>query len=135
MSTDQIVAVHEEAQSRRLGLGADSVWLCAHLDPVATHYLVPDPPSYYWPSKNRRWWECRALLRMKGGALVRTSVAVLPETFTALPDVMPNREQRRLVYLIRATRYSLEMWGREHKAECGQDRCGYSANLPRNHAE
>ena len=131
VSTDQIVAIHEEAKRRRLGMGADSVWLRAHLDPLAKHYLVPDPASYYWPTENRRWWQCRELLRMKDGGQVTTSVAILPETFTALPDTtMPGREQRRFVHLIRATRYHLTVWGKEHKAECGQDQCGYDPAPP-----
>jgi len=47
--------------------------------------------------------------------VVITSVGVLPERFATLPDTLPDtvpgREQRRLVHLIRATRYPLVRWG------------------------
>jgi hypothetical protein len=44
--------------------------------------------------------------------VVITSVAVLPERFAVLPDTVPRGQQRRLVHLIRATRYPLVLWGR-----------------------
>lgn len=111
-----IVALHEEAARQRLGLGVDSHWLSAHLDPEGTHYLVPDPAAYYWPGPhNLRWWQCRELLRMVDDTQVTSSVAVLPERFAALPDTLSRRQQRRLVYIIRATRYDAHLWGLDHK--------------------
>jgi hypothetical protein len=99
------------------------------LDPDGTHYLIPDPALYYWPGPDTmRWWQCRELLRMVDGTQVTSSVAVLPERFAALPDNLSHRQQRRLAYIIRATRYDLHLWGLDHKAECNPDRCGYPAD-------
>jgi hypothetical protein len=81
----------------RLGLGTGGPWLRAHLDPDGVHYLVPDPANYYWPGNadgkggTIRWWQCTALLRMYDGEQVTGMLAVLPETFAALPSTLPRK--------------------------------------------
>jgi hypothetical protein len=131
LGTDAVCALHEEAGRLRLGLGKGGPWLRAHLDPDGVHYLVPDPANYYWPGNpdgrggEIRWWQCTALLRMYDGEQVSSMVAVLPETFTALPSTLPRSEQLRLVHLARATERDTYLWGRDHKAECGPQVCGY----------
>jgi hypothetical protein len=52
-------------------------------------------------------------------------IAVLPETFTALPSTLARREQVRLVHLARNTKRDAYLWGRDHKAVCGLQRCSY----------
>ncbi|MEV4516923.1 hypothetical protein AB0K00_49210 [Dactylosporangium sp. NPDC049525] len=129
LSTDAMCEVYAEAGRRRLGLGGGSgPWLRAHLDPDATHYLVPDPADYYWPHPDGRipipWWECLALLTMRDGEQVCTSVAVMPETFTALPSTVPRHRQRQLLQVARATERDTYLWGRDH--ECTPATCGYT---------
>ncbi|WP_189602183.1 hypothetical protein [Streptomyces lateritius] len=57
--------------------------------------------NYYWPGNpNGRggeidWWQSTMLLRMYNGDQVSGMVAVLPETFTALPSTLPRKEHRR----------------------------------------
>ena len=131
LDTAAVCALYEEAGRLRLGLGAGGPWLQAHLDPDGVHYLVPDPANYYWPGNpdgqggTIRWWQCTALLRMYDGEQISGMVAVLPETFTALPSTLPRREQVRLVHLARATERDSYLWGRDHEAECDPQRCGY----------
>ncbi len=128
LDTDAICAVYEEAGRLRLGLGKGAPWLRAHLDPRATHYLVPDPAPCYWPDPNGKicWWQCRALLRMTDGEQVSSTVAVLPETFAALPAHVPRSQQHRLLRLARATQRDTHLWGLDHQAECDPQRCGYT---------
>lgn len=122
------MALYDEAQRLRFGLGKGGPWLRAHLKPDGTHYMAPDPASYYWPDPPRRsWWQCGALLHMIDGARVTSSVAVLRERFDGLPDSVNRREQRRLVHVIRWARYDQYLWGRNHRAECGTTTCGYDA--------
>jgi hypothetical protein len=131
VDTDTICALSEEAGRLRLGLGSGGPRLRRHLAPDAVHYLVPDPATYYWPgSPNGRggridWWHCHALLRMYNGEQVKNGVAVLPETFTALPSSVARRTQHRLVRVIRATERDTYLWGRDHEAECGPRTCGH----------
>ncbi|GAA0969676.1 hypothetical protein [Actinocorallia libanotica] len=131
LNTDAVCALYEEAGRLRLGLGAGGPWLRAHLDPDGVHYLVPDPADYYWPGRSSsrggtiRWWQCTGLLRMYDGEQVSCMVAVLPETFTALPSTLPRREQLRLVHRARATERDTHLWGRDHKAHCAPQLCGY----------
>jgi hypothetical protein len=131
LDTDAVCALYEEAGRLRLGLGEGEPWLRAHLDPDGVHYLVPDPANYYWPGNpdgrggKIRWWQCTALLQMYDGEQVSSMVAVLPETFRALPSPLPRREQLRLVHLARATERDTYLWGRDHKAECGPKLCGH----------
>ncbi|MDH6130205.1 hypothetical protein P3T39_007198 [Kitasatospora sp. GP82] len=125
LDRDAIFALYEEAGHLRLGLGAGSPWLRAHLDPSGPHYLFPDPADYYWPDAGRRWWQCRVLLRMVNGEQVSGSVAMLPETFTALPSTLPRLRQRRLAHIARATERDSYLWGRDHKTHCGPEECGY----------
>jgi hypothetical protein len=128
LGSHEVISLHEEAGRQRFGLGADSRWLKAHLDPDGMHYLTPDPALYYWPDRNNmRWWQCRELLRMADGMQVTSSVAVIPERFAALPDNLSQRQQRRLVYIIRAAQYDLHLWGLDHRTECNSGRCGYVA--------
>jgi hypothetical protein len=136
LDTDAICALYEEAGRLRLGLGKGGPWLRAHLDPDGVHYLVPDPASYYWPGTQSsrgeiRWWQCTALLRMSDGEQVSSMVAVLPETFAALPSTLPRKQQLRLVHRVRSTERDTGLWGRDHKAECGPQRCGYTPDTDR----
>jgi len=116
----------------RLGLGAGGPWLRARLDPDGVHYLVPDPASYCWPGNpdsqggTIRWWQCTALLRMYDGEQVSSMVAVLPETFTAVPSTLTRRKQVRLVHRARATERGTYLWGRDHKTACDPQLCGYN---------
>jgi hypothetical protein len=139
LDTGAVCALYEEAGRLRLGLGKGGPWLRAHLDPDGVHYLVPDPANYYWPGNpdskggTIRWWQCTALLRMSNGEQVSGMVAVLPETFIALPSTLPRGEQLRLVHLVRGTERDTYLWGRDHKAECGPQLCGYvpeAADVP-----
>ncbi|MBR7837819.1 hypothetical protein KDL01_31380 [Actinospica durhamensis] len=131
LDVDTICALYEEAGRLRLGLGTGGPWLRAHLAPDGIHYLVPDPASYYWPGNANgrggtiRWWQCTALLRMRDDEQVRSMIAVLPETFTALPSTLARREQVRLVNLARNINRDTTLWGRDHEIECGPDQCGY----------
>jgi hypothetical protein len=132
LTTDMVCALHEEAGRLRLGLGHGGPWLQAHLDPNGVHYLVPDPANYYWPGNpdarggTIRWWQCTALLRMYDGEQVSSMVAVLPETFTALPSTLTRSKQLRLVHRARATERDTYLWGRDHKTECDPQLCGYN---------
>lgn len=126
VDADTICALYEEAGRLRLGLGSGNPWLRAHLDSDAVHYLVPDPAAYYWPDEERRWWQCTALLRMSDGEQVTGMIAVLPETFTALPSTLSRRRQRRLLHLTRATERDTYLWGRDHETQCGPEHCGYT---------
>jgi hypothetical protein len=130
LTTPEIVAVHDAASDQRLGLGGSSPWLAAHLDPNGRHYLVPDPAPYYWPGPDRRWWQCRELLRMVDGTQVTSSVAVLPERFAALPDTLSRRQQRFLVHVMRGTWYDLHQWGQDHTAKFGSASDGYRSKEP-----
>ena len=102
----------------------------AHLDPDGAHYLLPDPASSTWPGTpigdaEIGWWQCTALLRMRDGEQVSGMVAVLPEAFTALPSTLPRRQQLRLAHRARSTERDIYLWGRDHKAECTPEFCGY----------
>jgi hypothetical protein len=130
LDTGTVRALYEEARRLRLGLGGGGPWLRAHLDPDGVHYLLPDPASYYWPGTPIRdaeigWWQCTALLRMRNGEQVSGMVAVLPEAFTALPTTLPRRQQLRLAHRTRSTERDTYLWGRDHKAECAPQVCGY----------
>lgn len=94
------------------------------------HYLLPNPASYYWPGTQISdgeigWWQCTALLRMRDGEQVSDMVAVLPDTFTALPSTVPRRQQLRLAHHARSTERDTYLWGQDHKAECNPEFCGY----------
>lgn len=121
-------ALHKEAGRLRLGLGSSSSWLDAHLDPEATHYLVPNP-SIYWPAPDagRPWWQCTALVRMADGERVTAMIAVMPETFQALPPALPRLRQRRLAHAALATERDTYLWGRDHEALCSPEVCGYQS--------
>ncbi|WP_424642488.1 hypothetical protein [Embleya sp. AB8] len=123
-----IFALYQEAGRRRLGLGSDSPWLHAHLDPDAAHFLFPDPATYYWPDPDagRPWWQCSVLLHMVDGEQVRSGLAVLPETFTALPSTVSRLRQRHLALIARTTERDTWLWGRDHESDCGPDACGYA---------
>ncbi|MFD4908325.1 hypothetical protein [Kitasatospora purpeofusca] len=127
LDSDAIFALHEEAGRLRLGLGGSSPWLQAHLDPGGPHYLLPDPAEYYWPNPEagRSWWQCRLFLTMIDGEQVSSMLAVLPETFAALPSTVPRFRQRRLAHIARATERDTGLWGRDHKTHCGTEQCGY----------
>ncbi|MFD1938750.1 hypothetical protein ACFSKW_45540 [Nonomuraea mangrovi] len=135
LDTDAVCALYEKAGRPRLGLGKGVPWLRTHLAPDGVHYLVPDPASYYWPGNSDgrggkiRWWQCTALLRMYDGEQVSSMLAVLPETFSALPSTLPRKEQLRLVHRARSTERDTGLWGRDHKAECSPQSCGYTPEL------
>lgn len=131
-----LFALYAEAGRLRLGLGTGGPWLRAHLDQHGTHYLVPDPPGYYWPgNSNGRggkidWWQCTTLLRMTDGEQVTSRIAVLPETFAALPSTLSRSRQRRLVHLARATERGSGLWRHDHKADCDPRSCGFVPEQP-----
>ena len=127
LDRDGIFALYQEAEQGRLGLGRAHSWLYAHLDSEATHYVVPDPASYHWPDPEggRRWWQCRVLVRMIDGERVDSTLAVLPETFTALPSTLPRRVQRRLALTARLTERDIYLWSRDHDPICSPESCGY----------
>ncbi|MGI5284720.1 hypothetical protein ACQEVF_15470 [Nonomuraea polychroma] len=139
LDTNAVCALYEEAGRSRLGLGKGGPWLRAHLDPDGVHYLVPDPASYYWPGNSDgrggkiRWWQCTGLLRMFDGEQVSSMLAVLPETFTALPSTLPRKEQLRLVRRARSTERDTYLWRRDHEAECDPQLCGYVPEAIDNH--
>ncbi|GHJ47028.1 hypothetical protein Cs7R123_43700 [Catellatospora sp. TT07R-123] len=126
-----ICELYAEAGRRRLGLGKGGPWLPAHLDPDGVHYVVPDPASYYWPGNGDgrdgkiAWWQCSVLLRMRNGEQVSGMVAVMPETFAALPSTLARTQQLRLFHRVRSIERDLYLWSRDHKAECDPQRCGY----------
>lgn len=125
LDRDGIYALYEEAGRRRLGLGSASPRLRAHLDADALHYLFPDPAVYYWPDDDRPWWQCRVLLRMVDGEQTTGSLAVLPDTFTALPSTLPRMRQRRLALTARMLERDYYLWYRDHEGDCSLQRCGY----------
>ncbi|MEY9876927.1 hypothetical protein ABH931_006440 [Streptacidiphilus sp. MAP12-33] len=127
LDNDAVFALHEEAGRLRLGLGGSSPWLQAHLAPGGPHYLLPDPADHYWPDPEagRRWWQCRMLLTMIDGEQVTSMLAVLPETFIALPSTVPRFRQRHLAHIARATERDTGLWGRDHKTHCDPEHCGY----------
>lgn len=131
LDTETLCALYDAARRLRLGLGGGGPWLRAHLDPDGVHYLLPNPASYYWPGTSVSdgeigWWQCTALLRMRDGEQVSGMVAVLPETFTALRSTLPRRQQLRLAHRARSTERDAYLWGRDHKAECTPEFCGYA---------
>ncbi|WP_406286847.1 hypothetical protein [Streptomyces sp. NBC_00209] len=131
LDTEAICALHDEARRLRLGLGGGAAWLRAHLAPDGVHYLLPDPAHYYWPGTpdgrggKIDWWQCTTLLQMYNGEQVSGMVAVLPETFTALPSTLPRKAQLRLVHRVRSIERDTSLWGRDHNAECAPHLCGY----------
>jgi hypothetical protein len=62
---------------------------------------------------------------MSGGEQVGSMLAVLPETFIALPSNLPRKEQLRLIHRARSTERDTYLWGRDHEAECDPQLCGY----------
>ncbi|MFH8621040.1 hypothetical protein ACH4A8_03895 [Streptomyces vietnamensis] len=126
---DGLFALHQEAERLRLGLGKSSPWFYAHLDADSACYIFPDPAPYYWPDADagRHWWQCRVPVRMIDGEPVTSSLAVLPETFTALPSTVPRRRQRRLAFTSRLTERDVYLWGRDHDTVCSPDYCGYTS--------
>ncbi|MEU3098751.1 hypothetical protein ABZ690_29370 [Streptomyces sp. NPDC006967] len=123
--------MNDEARRLRLGLGGGGSWFRAHLAPDGVHYLLPDPATYYWPgTPNARggeidWWQCPMLLQMYNGEQVSSMVAVLPETFAALPSTLLRKDQPRLVHRVRSIERDTSQWGRDYKAECAPQLCGY----------
>ncbi|MEV5576876.1 hypothetical protein AB0L06_43215 [Spirillospora sp. NPDC052269] len=137
MDTDTVCALFDEAARLRPGLGKGGPWLRKHLAPGGTHHLVPDPADHYWPDPTgrTRWWQSTALLQMIDGAQVTGMLAVLPETFTALPSSVPRRQQRRLLHLARATERDTYLWGRDHASTCTPSTCGYIRTEPEDPSE
>ena len=132
LDTEAVLDLFEEARRLKLGLGTSVPYLRAHLAKDGIHYLVPDPAGYYWPGNpdgpggKILWWQCTALLQMSDGAQVADRVAVVPETFTALPATLPRRKQRQLLHFARATERDTGVWGHDHKADCGPTTCGFT---------
>jgi hypothetical protein len=127
LDREGIFALYQEAGHLRLGRGKGNPWLYAHLDPQGPHFLFPDPPSYEWPNAERRQWLCGVLLRMIDGEQVGGSLAVMPETFTALPSTVPRLQQLRLATVARAMEWDGYLWSREHKPNCGPSSCGFES--------
>lgn len=114
------------------GIGPGGDWFRAHLSSGGTHYLVPDPDHHLWPDQDGTVdrWDCKTLLTMTDGEQVTSRVAVLPETFAALPSDLPRRRQRRLVHLARAIERDLGLWNRDHEDGCGPHSCGWIPPSP-----
>ena len=127
LDRDQIYGLYEEAEREHLGIGSASLSFRAHLDPLAQHYLFPDPADYYWPREDRPWWQCQVLLLMVDGERVSGMLDVLPETFIALPSTVPRIRQRRLALTARMLERDYYLWFREHEENCSPQRCGYPA--------
>jgi hypothetical protein len=125
-----VAALHEEAA--RLGLGKLSAWTDAHIDVHAVHYIVPDPADGQWPdpATGPDRWECCLLVRMVDGEQVRTRLAVLPETFVALPSTVSRRQQRRLAFVTRLVERDTYLWGRDHRPQCGPQTCAHHVDEP-----
>ncbi len=127
---DGLFALYEEAERLALGLGKAGPWLYAHLDADAPCYVVPDPGrhprSAPGADAERGPWECRILVRMTDGEVVTGSLAVLPETFAALPATVSRRRQRRLAFAALRTERDVYLWGRGHQDSCGPEHCGYT---------
>ena len=116
VDTDTVCALFADEVSR--GRHFDVAWLRANLDPNATNFLVPDPPSdAHWPKPDSPLWHCRLLLRMVDGELLTVSLTVIPETFIALPSTLTRMRQRRLVLGMRRLPRHLELWRRDREAE------------------
>ena len=132
VDTDTVNALYEEAGRLRLGLGQGSPWLRAHLDQSAEHFIYPDPASYYWPDPKagRPWWQCRVLLQMIDGERIYSSLAVMPETFTALASNVGRLRQRQLVQIARGTERDSRLWGEDHQDDCSPQACGYTPVEP-----
>jgi hypothetical protein len=128
LDRDHMYALYEEAGRERLGLGGSSPRFYAHLHPAATHYLFPDPADFYWPGDDRPWWQCRVLLAMADGERITSSLAVLPNTFTALPSTVSRLRQRRLALAARMLERDCHLWYRDHEEACSPQRCGYAAD-------
>lgn len=132
VDADTIHALYEEAGRLRLGLGKGGPWLRSHLDHDVDHFIFPDPASYYWPDPEagRPWWQCRVLLRMIDGEQVSNTLAVMPETFIALPSTVGHLRQRQRVMIARGTERDSYLWGREHKPDCSPQSCGFTPGEP-----
>jgi hypothetical protein len=68
------------------------------------------------------------LLQMAGGEQVSNVLAVLPQTFVALPPTISRFRQRRLAHIARSTDRDSYLWSRDYKADCFPERCGYVPN-------
>ncbi|WP_194926859.1 hypothetical protein [Catenulispora pinisilvae] len=128
VDADTVHALGKGAGRLRLGLGHGSPWLQAHLDQSAEHFIYPDPAAYYWPAPKagRPWWQCRVLQRMIDGEQICDSLAVMPQTFTALPPNVGRRRQRQLVQIARGTERDSYLWGRDHRDSCSPQTCGFA---------
>jgi hypothetical protein len=62
---------------------------------------------------------------MVDGEQITGSLAVLPETFTALPATLPRIRQRRLAFAAQMLERDFGLWFRDHEASCSPQRCGY----------
>ena len=132
VNADTVSALYEEAGRLQLGLGQASPWLRAHLDQSAEHFIYPDPASYYWPDprSGRPWWQCRVLLQMIDGERIRSSLAVMPATFTALAWNVGRFRQRQLVQIARGTERGDGLWLKDHQDGCSPQTCGYTPAEP-----
>lgn len=122
LDREALIALYQDRGQEKHG-----AWLHTHLDPDATHFLFPDPGDYEWPDADvgRSWWQCRLLLRMADGERVTGWVAVLPETFAALPSTVPRLRQRHLARIARLTERDAGLWSRDHEADCDPESCGF----------
>ncbi|HWS37599.1 MAG TPA: hypothetical protein VN408_33325 [Actinoplanes sp.] len=58
------------------------------------------------------------LLRMIDGERITSTLAVMPETFGALPSNVPRLRQRRLALTARMLERDFHLWYREHEEDC-----------------
>ncbi|MDT0321425.1 hypothetical protein [Streptomyces millisiae] len=116
MNSETLIALHAQGERR--------AWLRAHLAPDALHYLYPAPAPWSWPARGTERWECRILVRMRDGELVRTMLTIRPEDFMALPSSVPRLRQRLLAHMAAAVERDTGLWGRDH--QCAAEGCGYT---------
>jgi hypothetical protein len=105
--------LYKEAERLHLGLGCGAEWLEAHFDEDGPHYLVPEPHEDFWPDR----WHCLALIRMRDGEQVRSSVFVRPVAFLDLVENVHHKRQRQLRRRLRALDRDTFLWSVDHVLE------------------
>jgi hypothetical protein len=115
-----LLALYDRAGEGTAGPSEYEVWLRAHVDLAARHFLFPDPTI---PARSDagtedgRWW-CRALVLMVDGEQVRTTLPVRADAFRALPSTESRLRQRRLASIALATERDFYLWRRDHDPAC-----------------
>lgn len=90
--------------------------LIAHLDPDATHVLMPRrPDDNFFGPKQDGVWEYRALIRMYDGELIVDGLRARTERIRAVPAGVSQREQVRLASLPVGRDRDTYLWLRDHR--------------------